>query len=144
MLRNIGAAILGLATAVILVILIEWLGHVIYPPPPDLDTNDADAMRTFYSQLPLLALLFPMIAWFVGTFSGTLLACFIGTARPIAFAVAIGTLMLAATISNLILIPHPLWFSIISVAGVAGCAWLAMQFAPNVEASNDYDLLDLD
>lgn len=130
MLRNVIAGIAGIGTAVIIVILIERLGHTIYPPPLDLDYSDPDAMRTFISQLPLLAQLFPMIAWIVGTFAGTLLACYVGTASTLTFAGVVGTLMLAATISNLILIPHPLWFSIIAVIGVAGAAWLAMQLAP--------------
>ena len=131
MLRNVLAGIAGIATAVILVMLIEKLGHSIYPPPADLDYSDPDALRTYYSQLPLPALLFPMIAWIVGTFAGTLLACYLGTASTLTFAGVVGTLMLAATISNLILIPHPLWFSIIAVLGVAGAAWLAMQLAPD-------------
>ncbi len=131
MLRNVFAGVAGIATAVIVVFLIERLGHSIYPPPIDLDYSDVDAIRTFYSQLPLLALLFPMIAWIVGTFTGTLLACYLGTASTMTFAGVVGTLMLAATISNLILIPHPLWFSILAVVAVAGAAWLAMQLAPD-------------
>ena len=131
MLRNVIAGIAGIATAVLIVFAIEKLGHTLYPPPADLDYSDADAIRMYYSQLPLLALLFPMIAWIVGTFVGTLLACYVGTASTLTFAGVVGTLMLAATISNLIVIPHPLWFSIIAVIGVAGAAWLAVQFAPD-------------
>ncbi len=131
MLRNVLAGVAGIATAVAVLILLEKLGHTIYPPPADLDYSDTDAIRNYYSQLPLLALLFPMIAWIMGTFAGTLLACYVGTASTLTFAGVIGTLMLAATISNLIVVPHPLWFSIIAVVGVAGAAWLAMQLAPD-------------
>jgi uncharacterized protein YacL len=59
---------------------------------------------------------------------GTFAACKIGTAKPIVFAGVVGGLMLIATVANLIMIPHPLWFSILGVVGVIVAAWLGMKF----------------
>ncbi len=129
MIRNIGAALAGVATAVAIVFVVERIGHIIYPPPENLNFADADAMETYIATLPILALLFPMIAWVVGTFAGSLVAIRIGTANPMLFSAIVGGLILAATIANLIVIPHPMWFSIVSVIAIAGAAWFAAKTA---------------
>ncbi|MDH3429121.1 MAG: hypothetical protein OEM60_10015 [Gammaproteobacteria bacterium] len=136
MIRDAAAVIAGVVTAFVLIMLIEKLGHLIYPPPADLDWSDPAAVRPYIATLPLLALLFPMFAWMIGTFAGSRLACFIGTARPLTLAGIVGGLVLAATIANLIVIPHPLWFSILSVLGIAASAWLAMQLCPKSKTVN--------
>jgi len=134
MVRNVAAAITGIVTAFVLIMLIEKLGHIIYPPPPDIDFSDPDAMRPYIATLPFLALLFPMIAWVVATFAGTVLACKIGTANPLAFAAVVGGLVLAGTIANLIVIPHPVWFSAVSLAAIAASAWIAVRVASGADA----------
>jgi len=134
MVRNVAAAITGIVTAFVLIMLIEKLGHSIYPPPPDIDFSDPEAMRPYIATLPFLALLFPMIAWVVATFAGTVLACKIGTANPLAFAAVVGGLVLAGTIANLIVIPHPVWFSAVSLAAIAASAWIAVRVASGADA----------
>ncbi len=130
MLRNIIAGIVGLIAAVALVALIESLGHIVYPPPADLDFSDPDVMRPYILTLPIGALLFVLLAWFIATFVGTMIACMIGNAKPMIYAIVIGGLMLVATITNLIMIPHPLWFAVIAVIGIIASAWLALQLVP--------------
>jgi hypothetical protein len=132
MFRNAAGAIAGLVTAFVLIMLIEKLGHFIYPPPPDLDFSNPEAIRPYMATLPFLALMFlalmfPMLAWITGTFAGSLVACSIATARPMAFAIIVGGLVFAGTVSNLIVIPHPLWFSVLSLLGIVASAWLAMR-----------------
>ncbi len=125
MIRSIGALIAGIVTAFASIYLIEMLGHMIYPPPADLDFSDPEAIRPYIATLPIIALLFPMFGWFVGAFAGSLVADFCGDAKPYVFAAIVGGLVLAGTIANLIIIPHPLWFSIISLIGIVASAWLA-------------------
>ena len=122
--RNIAAGIAGIVIAVVLVWLIEMIGHAVYPPPPGLNFADADAMRAYVETLPVGALLFVAGAWFVATLVGTCAACAIGTARPVIFAIVVGGLMLVATVINLVMIPHPLWFSVLGLAGIVVAAWL--------------------
>jgi len=130
MIRNIIAGIVGLVIAMALIALIENVGHMVYPPPDNLDFSDPDVMLPYIATLPIGALLFVMFAWFIGTFLGTLIACNIGNAKPVIYAVVVGGVIVAATIANLIVIPHPLWFSIISIIGIAASAWGAMLLAP--------------
>ena len=129
MIRNVAAIVVGLATAILLIFVIQKVGHFIYPSTADLDTNDVAAMRTYFSQLPLLAQLFPVFSYFIGAFVGSMVACAIGTGQPKKLVGIIGLVLLALTISNLISIPHPHWFSAFAIAVIVGGAWLAMQLA---------------
>ena len=124
--KNIIAGIAGVVVAVALVWLIEVVGHSVYPPPPNLNFANADAMLAHTSTLPIGAFLFVGGAWFVATLCGTFAACKIGTAKPIVFAGVVGGLILIAAAANLIMIPHPLWFSILGVVGIIVAAWLGM------------------
>ena len=54
-------------------------------------------------------------------------------------AAVVGGLMLVGTLFNLMTIPHPLWFSILGVAGIAVGAWLGMTLGagPAGDAAGD-------
>ncbi len=126
MLKNIVAGIAGVIIAGLLVWLVELLGHTVYPPPTNLNFADPDAMSAYIDALPIGALLFVAAAWFIATLGGTVAACKIGDAKPMIFASVVGGLMLLGTLFNLMTIPHPVWFSILGVAGIAVGAWLGM------------------
>ena len=128
MAKNILAGVAGVLVAGLLVWLVEMVGHSVYPPPPDLDFADADAMRAYMQTLPVGAFLFVGAAWFAGALGGTFAACKIGDANPLIYAIVIGGLMFAASTANLIMIPHPLWFAALGLAGVLVGAWLGMSF----------------
>ena len=137
MIRNIAALIAGIVTAFASIYLIKNLGHTIYPPPPDLDFSDPEAMRPYIATLPIIALLFPMFGWFIGAFAGSLVANFCGDAKPYVFAAIVGGLVFAATVADLILIPHPLWFSITALLGIIASAWPATRVAVTGNSSRN-------
>ncbi len=122
--KNIAAGVAGVVVAFALVWIVEKIGHSVYPPPPDLDFADPDAMRAYIDTLPTGALLFVAAAWFAGAAGGTCTACAIGTASPRLFAAIVGGLVLVATAINLIMIPHPAWFAVLGVVGIVIGAWL--------------------
>jgi hypothetical protein len=134
--RNIGAGILGIAVAVALVWIVETIGHSIFPTPADLDTGNSDVMRAYIDTLPLGALLSVAAAWFIGSFGGTFAACRIGTARPLIYVLVVGGMMFAGATFNLLLIPHPIWFSILGVVGIFAGTWLGMTLGRRSETAN--------
>ena len=135
MLRNAIALVVGLAVSFGVIMAVQAIGHSIWVPPANLDSNDAEVIRTYVSQLPFLALMFPIVSYFLGALGGPLVACAIGTARPLVFGGVIGLVLLAATIATLIQIPHPAWFSVLAIAAVLVGAWLAMQLANRKRAA---------
>ena len=127
MVKNIVAGFAGIIVAGLLVWLVEMLGHAVYPAPADLNFADADTMRAYIDTLPLGAMLFVAAAWFIGTLGGTVLACKLGDAKPLIYALVVGGLILVATVANLIMIPHPVWFSVLGIVGIVAAAWLGMR-----------------
>jgi hypothetical protein len=124
--RKILAGIIGVFTAIALVWVIEKIGHSIWPPPADLDYGNVDVMRAYIDTLPLGALLTVAIAWFAGSLGGTFTACRIGSARPLVYALIVGGLMFAGAAFNVTIIPHPIWFSILGIAGIFAGTWLGV------------------
>jgi hypothetical protein len=122
--RNIAAGVLGVIVAFATVWVVEKIGHAVYPIPEGLDFADAEAMQEYIATLPLGALLFVALAWFLGSAIGTCAACAAGTARPLNFALVVGGLVFIATAVNLVMIPHPIWFSILGIVGVFAGAGL--------------------
>ncbi len=60
MIRDILAALAGIAIAVLIVFVATELNHTVYPPPPDLDFSDPDALRPYIATLPIGAFLLLM------------------------------------------------------------------------------------
>lgn len=118
MARGVFAMIAGVVLAVILTMIVERIGHAVYPPPTDIDFSDVAAMNEYVRNLPFGALVFVWAAWITGAFGGGLLACFIAKSRPFVFAAGVGGLILFATAYTLVTIPHPFWFSLCSVVGI--------------------------
>ncbi len=135
MLRDAGAVIVGLVVSFGVIMGVQMIGHTIWPTPANLDWSDTEVVRTYVSQLPFPALMVPIVSYFLGALGGPLIASSIGTARPLVFAGVIGLVLLAATIANLIQIPHPHWFSALAIAAVLVGAWLAMQLGNRKRAA---------
>lgn len=104
--------ICGLIVGVIVVSIIEKLGHVIYPPKGEIDFAEPDSLARFIEGLPLGAFLFVLAAHGLGSFAGAF-AIFLFVKRnwwtgPI----IIGAILGVAGAINLVLLPHPQWFMV--------------------------------
>lgn len=129
MLRKILAVLAGMVVAVLTIFLIERLGHAIFPPPAGIDFSDPAAMKAYTQNASVMELLFPAIAWVVATILGGCLATAIAKKSPFIYAAIIGGLILLGTLANLIMIPHPLWFSIVSVAAIVAAIFASGKIA---------------
>jgi len=130
MLRSVAAIIAGVAVGFAAVMFVDTLNYAVFPPPAGLDSSDPDALRPYLATLPLGAYLFILASSVVAAFLGTLLACYIGKGNPLVYGTAVGGIILAATISNFIVIPHPLWLVIATLTGIVLSTLLAMRLAP--------------
>lgn len=133
--RAVVAVVAGLATAIVLIAVIEAIGHTFYPMPADLDPFSPHPairaeVREFMVNLPVGAFLFVLGAWLAGTFVGGWVAAYIAAARPGVFANIIGVVILVLCLVNLVMLPHPTWFIVATVIGVPFAAILATWLAP--------------
>ena len=127
MIRALLAVAAGIAVAFGGITVLQSIGHQIYPPPEGIDPADREAFAEVVRQMPVPALLLVVAAYAVGTFFGAWLAARIA-GRPFP-ALLVGGVMMLAGISNLALVPHPLWFMVLSVLVFVPSAWLASRVA---------------
>jgi len=135
MFRSILAILLGFVVAGIVTLLIQIPGYVLYAPPQGFDWNDAEALRAYAATLPPGAFLIVLLSWFAGAFCGAWLAARIARRAPLAHALAIGVIQMAAGLYNLLTLPHPMWFWVAGlaafpVAAVAAAALNRPKVAP--------------
>jgi hypothetical protein len=124
-LRYALAIVAGIVTAMLLVNIIEGIGHRAYPPPPGLDFADQEAMKVYIEALPMGALGYVLASWIIGTYGGGVVAGVIARTGSRLFPGIVGAVMLAAVIANLIMIPHPVWFALVGVFGTIVAAFMA-------------------
>ncbi len=135
MLRDIFAGIAGVVIAVLIVFLAKELSQMMYPLPASLDPGDTEDLRDYIATQPLGAFLIVMGGWVVATFVGSVVAERIGTAKAWIYPTVVGGFMFTATTANLIAIPHPHWFTAVSLAAILVSAWLAWRVAVAIKAS---------
>ena len=111
-LRRIGAVLVGLIVAVVIVQIAEFGVHAMYPPPPGYNMRDMNAMKAFVAKLPTPAFILVLAGWLIATLIGTWLAAKIG--RTAVTGYVVGALLLCGGIANAFIIPQPAWFSIAS------------------------------
>jgi hypothetical protein len=126
------ALIAGAIAAFITIALIETAAHTVYPSPPGLDYSNPDALRHYVTALPVGAKLAVLAAWLFGTIDGAFVACLINKGRYGLCAGIVGGLVLAATIANLMFIPHPLWLAGAGIAGIPLAAFLVSRLMPHL------------
>jgi hypothetical protein len=126
--RNILAVVIGLFLAVIVIMAVEWVSSFLYPLPAGLDPYDAVAMRDHLakSPIPAGALLIVALGWFLGAAVGTWFAVWMGRRAPAVLAAVLGGLILASSVANMLMLPHPSWFWPVGLAASPLGAYVGM------------------
>ena len=120
----------GLMTAVMIIALIESLGHKIWPLPvvEGLNARDPKALAALMANAPLGALVSVVLAWCAGAASGAWIG-FRLAGQPHARAIGLGVagVIWLATGANLLAIAHPLWMMVGGLVGVPLSGWLVVR-----------------
>ena len=127
--KSILAVFLGFVLGIVLIVVVEALGHFVYPPPANLDITNPEEVKNLMANAPVGALLFVVLAYAVGSFGGGGLAARLVQKSHILHAMIVGGLLMVAGIMNMFMIPHPFWFWIISVAVYLPAAYAGARFA---------------
>lgn len=130
MARAIIAVIAGIVSAFVSILLIEAVGALIVPSGSAPSLKDAERMRDYLQTLPLSAYAFVLAAYLIGSAVGGLVATRVVGTRPSRSGWVVGGLLLATTMANLVMIPHPLWFSIAAVVAVFVGTIVGMRYGP--------------
>ena len=112
-LRNLVSIIIGLFCGVLATFFIASSGRDFFSEYQDVpNITEPEAFAAFIETLPLGAFLLLLFAHSCGSIIAAFIATILsGHARPTT-AMAIGIIMLAGGVINLIRIPHPIWYQI--------------------------------
>ena len=135
MIRSVLAVVAGIFVAVIVVVVVEAIGHAVYPPPSDIKLGDSEALQAIIAKLPVGAIAFVLVAWGLGSLAGGFIAATIAGRAQATHALIVGGIQMAFGILTMVIIPHPLWFVIASFAIVVPSAWLGARLAQLVRPS---------
>ena len=70
-----------------------------------------------------------LVAWAVGSFAGSWVAARLAGQARLIHSLVIGVFFLAASIMNMVMIPHPLWMEISGTVALAGSSYLGARLA---------------
>lgn len=129
-LKNIIAVIAGFLCGSLVNGGIIMVSGSVIPPPDGADVTTMEGLKASMHLFEPKHFLMPFLAHALGAFTGAFLAAKIASSHQMKFALLIGILFLAGGITNVILLPSPLWFSILDIAvAYIPMAYLAYKLA---------------
>jgi hypothetical protein len=128
--RKMLGVVLGISAAVTVILILQSLGHKMWPMPEGVDFKDKEAIAALIRSLPAAALLWVALSYFGGTLAGAYMALRVSrdpwTTWP---AVSVEAVLLALGVMNLMALPHPGWFWVVALASFPLGAFLAIWLA---------------
>lgn len=119
--RIVLGVILDIAVGIGLVMVGDAINHRLWPPPPDVQVTNPEALREYMATAPIASLLGLPVTWTFAALAAAFAAAKIAN-RVWAGWIA-GALIFAVTCLNLVFIPHPLWMLIAAIVFVPLAAW---------------------
>lgn len=116
-LKNIITVIAGFLCGSLVNGGIIMISGSVIPPPEGADVTTMEGLKASMHLFEPKHFLMPFLAHALGTFVGAFFAAKLAANHQLKFALGIGILFLAGGITNVILLPSPLWFSVLDIAG---------------------------
>jgi hypothetical protein len=116
-LKNILAVIAGGIFGSVVNMGIIMISGSVIPPPDGADVTTMEGLKASLSLFQPKHFLFPFLAHALGTLAGAYLAAVIATSYKTAFAYVIGVFFLVGGIVNVLMLPSPIWFTVIDLGG---------------------------
>ncbi len=127
--RTVLAVIAGFIAASATFLLVESLGHQLFPFPADLELTNKEAMKAYMDSQPIAAYLLVWGGWLLGSLEAGAIAQFIAKARTNTVPAIIGGLLTAAAIVNFVMLPHAIWFIVLGLVTFIPAVFAGWKFA---------------
>lgn len=138
MLRTILALVAGVVTAMLTIMVCEYVSHALHPLPAGVSSSDMQAMAAYAASAPPAALGLVLFGWTLGAFDGALVAALVAPARARLLAMVVGAVVVLGVVANAMMLPQPPWMTapgVLLPLAAAHAAWLlARQLRPRRSA----------
>jgi len=129
MARRVLSVIAGVLTGILLVFIGDGASHSLLPPPARINFHNREEFIKYVSTIPVHGFILMLAFWLLAAFFGGFVSSKINNANWKRSSIITGTILLAATVLNLFMIPHPIWMVISAVALTIPAAWLGGKLA---------------
>jgi hypothetical protein len=135
--RNIIAVVIGLVIGSAVNGLIIMMGPSIIPPPEGVDVTTTEGLVASMHLMGPEHFIMPFLAHALGTFVGALVAAGIAVHHRFKIALGIGLVFLLGGFYMVLILPAPVWFSILDLFGAyLPMAYLAGKIIDNKSGGN--------
>lgn len=131
--RVILAVIAGIVAGSIIIFIVQMASP--HQPPADLDITDKTKFAEWVNSLPMSAFLIVLLSYFLGSVAGGWVANKIAAPTYYRPALVAGFGLFVMGLINLITIPHPMWFAIVSSLLYFLGAWVGGRMVPKSVAA---------
>jgi hypothetical protein len=116
-LKNILAVIAGVLIGGLVNMGIVMLGPSIVAPPEGADVTTMEGLKASMHLFGPKNFLMPFLAHAIGTFVGAFIAGALATTHKMWYALGLGAWFLLGGVINVIMLPSPVWFTVVDLAG---------------------------
>jgi hypothetical protein len=110
--KRIIAILSGCILAVFVIFISEAASHQFNPPPEGIDFNNPEELKKIMQDIPFIALFMVQIGAFLGSLAGGMVASAVMKSNDKLPALGVGSVLTVLSLINLMMIPHPLWFTL--------------------------------
>lgn len=129
-LRNILAVVAGFIIGSIVNMGIIMISGSVVPPPDGADVTTMEGLKATMHLFQPKHFVMPFLAHAVGTFVGAFFAAIIAATHKMRLALSVGIIFLLGGITNVLMLPSPVWFTILDFVGAyIPMGYLAGKFA---------------
>lgn len=115
--KNILAVVAGIILGSAVNMGIIMVSSSIIPPPDGADVTTMEGLKASMYLFQPHHFILPFLAHALGTFAGAFIAAFIAATHKMKFALGIGVFFLVGGITNIFMLPSPIWFTVVDLAG---------------------------
>jgi len=110
--RSAASIVVSLMFAMAMIVTVEGIGAIVHPFPPEVDTNDIEAVKAHVARCPAWFLGVVVVLWGFTTFASAWIATRLGAGRHPAHGIVVGLMLLLAVVMNMLMLPYPVWFEV--------------------------------
>ncbi len=141
--RSVLAVIAGLAAAMFFIVGTEAVWAVVYPPAPGVDLHDMEACKAHIAKLPADAYVIAAAGWGLAVLAGTWVATRIGAGRHPVHGYVIGSILSAAAVANMLMLPYQALFWGLNLVSFPACTYMGTQWGRGRSSAGRGDAAEL-